>query len=487
LGKRTAGVDEKSKLTPDERMELARNICLDNKSDKIRRVTILKSNGKERNLGIPTIKDRAKQCLAKFALEPQYESIFEPNSYGFRPGRSSNDARIAIAKCLQQLPKHVLDADIKGCFDNIDHSKLLNKINTFPLLKEQVKAWLKAGILVNFKGNRTEIHTEAGTPQGGIISPLLANIALHGLEKAVSKSGVYLVRYADDFLVLCNEEKELFEAKVKVESFLEEIGLELSESKTRITFSGDSSKRRIKGVDFLGYNFVNYKVGMHSSAKNRLGIATGWTYRCRPSYKSIKAHLDNIKNITKKAKGQNQEVLISKLAPVIRGWTRYFSVSSATKTFSYCSVRTFYFLRKWAQRRKHAGLGIRRYWIPVGPALRVFAFIKRGKVIRLNRHDQTNITTTTKIAGNSSPFEGRVTYWATRLSKSNKHGKLLKMLLKTKGTQCDMCKLYFTDSDTIEIDHIIPRSRGGSSDWNNLRLMHSHCHDTRHSKTMKPT
>lgn len=115
----------------------------------------------------------------------------------------------------------------------------------------------------------------------------MANIALHGLEKAISKSGVYLVRYADDFLVLCNEDKYLYEAKIKVKSFLEDLGLELSESKTRITFSGNSSQRRAKGIDFLGYNFVNYKVGINSSAKNRLGIATGWTYRCRPSYKSI--------------------------------------------------------------------------------------------------------------------------------------------------------------------------------------------------------
>lgn len=140
LGKRTAGVDGVSSLTPDERMELVQNIEIDNKSDKIRRVTILKPNGKERHLGIPTIRNRAKQCLVKFALEPQYEAIFEPNSYGFRPGRSSNDARQAIVKCLQQLPKHVLDADIEGCFDNIDHSKLLLKVNTFPILKEQLRA-----------------------------------------------------------------------------------------------------------------------------------------------------------------------------------------------------------------------------------------------------------------------------------------------------------------------------------------------------------
>lgn len=140
LGKRTAGVDGISLLTPDERMELVKNIKIDRYSDKILRVTIPKPNGSVRNLGIPTIRDRAKQCLVKFALEPQYEALFEPNSYEFRPGRSANDARKAIVKCLQRKPKYVLDADIKGCFDNINHSKLLEKLKTFPLFKKQISA-----------------------------------------------------------------------------------------------------------------------------------------------------------------------------------------------------------------------------------------------------------------------------------------------------------------------------------------------------------
>lgn len=140
LEKRTAGVDKISLLTPDERLELVKSIKIDRHSDKILRVTIPKANGSVRNLGIPTIRDRAKQCLVKFALEPQYEAIFEPNSYGFRPGRSAKDARKAIVKCLQRKPKYILDADIKGCFDNIDHSKLLEKLKTFSLLKEQISA-----------------------------------------------------------------------------------------------------------------------------------------------------------------------------------------------------------------------------------------------------------------------------------------------------------------------------------------------------------
>jgi len=482
LGKRTAGVDKISSLTPDERMELVRNIHVDQNSDKILRVTIPKPNGSVRNLGIPTIRDRAKQCLVKFALEPQYEAIFEPNSYGFRPGRSANDARKAIVKCLQRKPKHILDADIKGCFDNIDHSKLLEKLNTFPLFRNQINTWLKVGILSDFQGNKTEIIPQSGTPQGGTISPLLANIALHGMEKLVSKRGVYLIRYADDFLVLCNEEKELLEAKQKIEVFLKTIGLEFSAEKTKITYSAYSSPKKSSGIDFLGFNFVNYKVGKHKASKDSHGKLTDWMSRCQPSIKSIDRHLKDIKSILKKSSGISQKVLISKLAPVINGWTRYFAVCNATKTFSFCSMRTFYLLKIWSQKKSRSGTKVSKHWIKVDKANWVFGLIENDEVIKLKRHDQTNIIISTKVSKEGGPYDGKVTYWSKRLSSSNKYGSLLRTLLKMKGPKCDMCRIYFNDSDRIEIDHITPRNQGGTSHWDNLRLLHGHCHDTRHSK-----
>lgn len=444
LEKRTAGVDKISLLTPDERLELVKSIKIDRHSDKILRVTIPKANGSVRNLGIPTIRDRAKQCLVKFALEPQYEAIFEPNSYGFRPGRSAKDARKAIVKCLQRKPKYILDADIKGCFDNIDHSKLLEKLKTFSLLKEQISAWLVAGILVDFQGAKTEIIPESGTPQGGIISPLLANIALHGMEKSVSKRKVYLVRYADDFLILCNEEKELLEAKLKIEAFLTGMGLELSKEKTTITYSVYSSPKKNSGIDFLGFNFVNYKVGIHKAAKDSHGNSTGWTSRNQPSLKSINKHLDSIKNIIKMSSGLSQKVLISKLAPVIIGWTRYFAVCNATKTFSFCSMRTFYLLERWSQKKNRSGIGVSKHWIKSDTANWVFGLIEEDKIIKLNRHDQTNVIKSTKVLLDSSPYDGRVTYWSKRLSSNNKYGQLLRTLLKMKGPNVICAKYILT-------------------------------------------
>jgi len=211
-GKNTAGVDGVKSLSPVARFTLVNNLKLGSKVKPTRRVWIPKPGTDEkRPLGIPIMYDRTLQALVKLALEPEWEARFEPNSYGFRPGRSCHDAIEAIYSSIKQKAKFVLDADIAKCFDRIDHKALLGKLNTFPTIRRQVRAWLKAGVM-----DRTQLFpTSEGTPQGGVISPLLANIALHGMEERIeqyadtfkgrkesNRKSLSLIRYADDFVIL---------------------------------------------------------------------------------------------------------------------------------------------------------------------------------------------------------------------------------------------------------------------------------------------
>jgi RNA-directed DNA polymerase len=218
-GAKTAGVDGVKHLTGKQRMKLSEELGLRHRAKPLRRVWIPKPNSTEkRPLGIPVMRDRVLQALLKLALEPEWEAKFEPNSYGFRPGRSAQDAIAAIFNCINQRAKWVLDADIEKCFDRINHQKLLDKVNTIPLFRQMIKGWLKAGILESDVFS----ETEAGTPQGGVISPLLANIALHGMEEYLGRifrirrigdgkfsQKITFIRYADDFVVIHQDREAL--------------------------------------------------------------------------------------------------------------------------------------------------------------------------------------------------------------------------------------------------------------------------------------
>ena len=244
-GKNTAGVDGVKTLTPKHRINLVGKLKLTGKAKPTRRVNIPKPGTTEtRPLGIPTINDRALQALVKLALEPEWEAKFEPNSYGFRPGRSCHDAIGAIYLSIRQKAKYVLDADIAKCFDRIDHKALLSKIHTYPTLNRQLKTWLKAGYCV---GNEL-FPTNEGTPQGGVISPLLANIALHGMEervkqyaetlkgqKAINRSALNLIRYADDFVIIHEDLNVVKKCQEIIAEWLSDMGLELKPSKTKLT------------------------------------------------------------------------------------------------------------------------------------------------------------------------------------------------------------------------------------------------------------
>ena len=307
IGKKTAGVDGVKSLTPKQRLSLISKLKLGSKVSPTRRVWIPKPGTDEkRPLGIPTMYDRALQALVKLALEPEWEARFEPNSYGFRAGRSCLDAIQAIYIAINQKPRYVLDADIAKCFDRINHEALLKKLNTFPTIRRQVRAWLKAGVM----DGEQLFPTSEGTPQGGVISPLLANIALHGMENRIkqyaqtlpggkrdNRKSLSLIRYADDFVVLHKDITVVTRCREIISEWLKGIGLELKPSKTRLTHTLNQYEQEEPGFNFLGFNIRQFPVGKNQSGKDTTGTRLGFKTIITPSKEKQKVHYDQIASV----------------------------------------------------------------------------------------------------------------------------------------------------------------------------------------------
>ncbi|MBE9223670.1 group II intron reverse transcriptase/maturase [Cyanobacterium stanieri LEGE 03274] len=486
-GRKTAGVDGVKSLTPNQRLEMVNNLNLRGKSKPTRRVWIPKVDGEQRPLGIPCMEERVRQCLVKLALEPQWEAKFEPNSYGFRPAKSTHDAVEAIFNAIRFQPKYVLDADIAKCFDRINHDELLNKLETHPLLRREIKAWLKSGVL----DDGLLLPTNEGTPQGGTISPLLANIALHGMEEEIKKytrtlkghkvnneKSLSLIRYADDFIILHKEEEVILKCKQIIEKWLGKLDLVLKPSKTRISHTLNKYEGK-KGFDFLGFNIRQYAVGKTHTGQSTNGQPLGFKTIIKPSKDKVRKHIEKIGNVIRKHKSTPQIALIKELNPIIRGWANYYRSVCSKETYSKCDFIMYRQLKRWAERRhsnKSKSWVAKKYWHTYGNRNWVFS-TRDEDGMKLLSHSETKIQRHIKVKDNKSPYDGDWIYWTARIGKHPEVSTRMATLLKKQKGRCNDCGHCFKDGDLLEIDHIIPKSRGGKDEYKNLQVLHRHCHD----------
>lgn len=502
-GKMTPGIDKKVYLKPAERfnlfLEMGKINILEWEPMAARRLLIPRPGKDPRPLGIPTIKDRVLQLIVVNSLEPEWEAKFEHSSYGFRPSRSTHDAMMRIWRTLSKKKRlWILDADIKGCFNNIAHDPLLDKIEDFPA-KALIERWLKAGYIINNKF----WETETGTPQGGPLSPLLANIALHGMEKALgiryhtngyvrSELPHVTIRYADDFLVLSRTKEDALKSKEIINEFLRKRGMEFSEEKTKII-------NVTEGFDFLGWNFRLFEKDNSKRNNKRWLRAKGeQVMLVQPSQSSIKRLQDNCKQIFREMIGQEAAKLIMRLNPKLKGWAQYHSKVNCNQAFRDID----YFLYKQAMRyarRKHPLKSIswirKRYF----KTSEVTSISKRGKIIRVgsnwNFHDgkwtlfmvrSQKKTNHVSIQYGKYPdhpdhrdyfLKRKMTDFSTDLGYLNKVGSLQNWI-------CPGCGDNIMDNDWGEpliLHHDTPRKRGGKDNINNYWLMHGECHRTFHS------
>ena len=430
-----------------------------------------------RPLSIPCMGDRAMQALYLLALDPIAEVISDPNSYGFRQERSPADA---IEQCFSALSRQnsaqwILEADIKSCFDQISHEWLLT-----PILREKaiLQRWLKAGFM-----EKHVLHaTEEGTPQGGICSPVLANMTLDGLEKVLrekfpkhprggSNEKINFVRLADDFIVT-GKSKEILENEVKplVEQFMKERGLTLSQEKTLITHIEN-------GFDFLGQHLRKYN--------GKLLI--------KPSKKNIHTFLEGIRKVIKANKQATAGNLIAQLNPKIRGWANYHRHVVSKETFNKVDHAIFRALWQWAKRRHphkpHTWIK-KKYFTSKGGQNWVFSGEILGREgafqpIRLVKTSSVPIERHVKIRSEANPYDPEwETYFETRLDVKMVHNlkgkRALLYLWKQQDGLCPLCTRKITKLTGWHSHHIEWRSHGGKDQADNRVLLHPECHERLH-------
>ncbi len=428
-GKKTAGIDGKLALTFKERFEVEEELRLkanDWKHKGLRQIPIPKKDGTKRILKVPTINDRAWQCLAKYALEPAHEATFHARSYGFRPGRSTHCAQKHLFNNLRSqsngIQKRIIELDIAKCFDRISHTSIMENLIAPSGLKLGIFRCLKAGTNVGFP--------EQGTPQGGVVSPLLANIALNGIEEIHNS-----IRYADDMVFILKPQDDANKILEKIKQFLAVRGMEISERKTKLTATTD-------GFDFLGWNFRVQKNGK---------------FRSRPSVDNYKAFRKKAKAIINSSNyGATEKA--NKLAPVVRGWRnyhRYCKMDGARNSLYYMQKRAFKVFNKETKQNRYKAKKLLNQAFPS---------------VSYSEHKFVN------VQGDRSPYDGDLIYWSKRNSKL--YNGMTSKALKRQNHSCASCKLKLTGNERIHLHHV----DGNHDNWSqdNLVAIHESCHDYIH-------
>ncbi|MGI2909598.1 group II intron reverse transcriptase/maturase [Tolypothrix sp. VBCCA 56010] len=428
-GKKTAGIDGKAFLNFKERFaleELLKSSSHNWHHNKLREIPIPKKDGKKRILKVPTIADRAWQCLAKYALEPAHEATFHARSYGFRPGRSAHDAQKFLFLNLNSkangIDKRVIELDIEKCFDRIAHKAIMSRLIAPLGLRDGIFRCLKSGVNPQFP--------EQGTPQGGVISPLLANIALNGIEE-IHQS----VRYADDMVIILKNEDDADEILKKISQFLADRGMNVSEKKTKLTTSTD-------GFDFLGWYFK---------------VQSNGRFRSVPSVNNFKTIRQKIKHIVNNS-NYGAEDKAKKLAPLVRGWRNYHKfckMDGARFSLYHTQHRTYKVFNKETKQDRHTSKKLLDKAFPTVPYSE-------------NKH--------VNVKGDKSPFDGDIVYWSQRNSKL--YSDTTSKALKRQNHKCGQCGLKCMTEESIHLHHI----DGNHNNWKvkNLLAVHESCHDYNH-------